>query len=100
MTEVCHQPIPVFRTLVQEVMDCIKTTAATARIKQGTQHLDIVQQAGEKEPREGLLPSLESQKLQMSPSPPRERSSVDRGTVLDIFDTINSDSVPQQILRM
>lgn len=56
----------------------VKTTPATARIDQGTQYLDAVQQAEEKELRERFVAILGvTEAAHVNPSP-RERNNVDR----------------------
>ncbi|KHN84438.1 hypothetical protein Tcan_08413 [Toxocara canis] len=79
-------------------MGSVKSTVAATQFDQGTHYLGAVQQAEEKEIRERSVVLVGVNEV--TDVPPRERSNVDRGAVLDIFDTINSDSVPHQIFRM
>lgn len=98
MAEVRQQLIPMVRALVQEVMDSVKSTVAATQFDQGTHYLTAVQQAEEKEIRERSVVLVGVNEV--TDVPPRNRNNVDCETVLDIFDTINSDSVPHQIFRM
>ncbi|KHN88113.1 hypothetical protein Tcan_13758 [Toxocara canis] len=98
MAEVRQQLIPMVRALVQEVTDSVKSTVAATQFDQGTHYLDAVQQAEKKEIRERSVVLVRVNEV--TDVPPRERNNVDCGTALDIFGTINSDSVPHQIFRM
>ncbi|KHN75627.1 hypothetical protein Tcan_10181 [Toxocara canis] len=98
MAEVRQQLIPMVRALVQEGMDSVEPTVAATPFDEGTHYLDAVQQAEEKEIRERSVVHVGVNEV--TDVPPRERNNVDCGTVLDIFDTINSDSVPHQIFKM
>ncbi|KHN77002.1 hypothetical protein Tcan_03532 [Toxocara canis] len=79
-------------------MDSVKSTVAATQLDQGTRYLDAVLQAEEKEIRERSVVLVGVNEV--TNAPPRERNNVECGTLLDIFDKINSDSVPHQIFRM
>ncbi|VDM42171.1 unnamed protein product [Toxocara canis] len=98
MAEVRQQLIPMVRALVQEVMDSVKSTVAATQFDQGTHYLTAVQQAEEKEIREKFVVLVGVNEV--TDVLHRDRNNVDCETVLDIFDTFNSDSVPHQIFRM
>ncbi|KHN83544.1 hypothetical protein Tcan_10666 [Toxocara canis] len=98
MAEVRQQLIPLVRALVQEMKNSLKSTVAATQFDQCTHYLEAIQQAEEKEIRERSVVLVGMNEV--NNISPRERNNVDCGTVLDISDAINSDSVPHQIFRM